>query len=62
MKRACPRMAIGGGARIDHLFEDGKSLCGNWMYGSGREVDPEDLEYEEGEICKECAREAGLIE
>lgn len=61
MKRARPRLALGGGARKDHLFEDKTSLCGKYTYGGGREVDPEELEYDDT-ICKQCARKAGLVE
>lgn len=54
MKRARPVNALGGTPRKDHLFKNGRSLCGNWMYLGGRRVDTEDIEEED--LCKSCLR------
>lgn len=61
MKRGRPTHALGGGARKDHLFEDKRSLCGKYIYGGGREVDPEGLVVDPSEVCKRCARAADNI-
>ena len=68
MKRARPTEAVGGTPTKDHLFgTDNRSLCGNWLYNGGRTVYPDrdghdDLiqAVEDGELCTECAREAGV--
>ncbi|WP_247005092.1 hypothetical protein [Halosolutus gelatinilyticus] len=46
-----------------HIFDGGRSLCQNWMYGSAtQEVDPENDSYREGKDCKECCRRAGILD
>lgn len=62
MRRGCPSLALGGGAKVDHLFEGKKSICGKYMWGGGYEVDPEDVQYEQGEVCKACCRGADGVE
>lgn len=60
MKRARPTNALGGTPRKDHLFGDDKrSLCGSWLYGGGREVDP-DVAENDDDLCQTCAGRAGL--
>ena len=51
-------MALGGGARKDHLFENKESLCGKYLYGGGREVDVDEQSTDDEELCKQCARKA----
>lgn len=63
IRRGRPTHALGGGARKDHLFTDKTSLCGKYMWGGGREIDPDRIDYEEqsDELCKSCAQEAGIL-
>lgn len=50
-------------ARRWHIFDGGRSLCGNWMYGAAdQDVDPEEDSYREGEDCKKCCRRAGVLD
>jgi hypothetical protein len=52
-------------ARKIHIFDNGTSLCGSWMYMGGTEYDfdqPKSLPVPNSDICKSCARKAGLIE
>jgi hypothetical protein len=48
-------------ARKWHIFEDGRSLCGNWMLVNNDEDVEEGDEIGEKD-CKKCGRKAGLIE
>lgn len=59
MKRGRPYNALGGTPRKDHLFENSRSLCGGWMYGGGREVDPADVNKNDDELCNRCASKVG---
>lgn len=68
MRRARPTNALGGTPTKDHLFgEDKRALCGSWLYGGGRTVDPEaDREtlaqaVKDGDLCARCARKAGVV-
>lgn len=59
LKRARPTNALGGTPRKDHLFApDKRALCGGWLYGGGREVAAEDVDVEDEDLCKACARKA----
>lgn len=55
-------------ARRYHIFEGkgvARSLCENWQLrhdGKDPEVDPDEDSFTEGEDCKECAREAGVLD
>lgn len=60
MKRGRPIHAQGGGARKDHLFEEDRSLCGSYLWGGGRDVNPDEMENDEDELCQRCARKAGV--
>jgi hypothetical protein len=50
-------------ARRFHIFDGTEALCSKWWYGSPS-AGPvgEDAEFEDGHDCKECCRQAGLIQ
>lgn len=52
-------------ARTWHVFEDGRSLCGNWALfnstGTKEDVTADDT-YSDEEDCKACARESDVLE
>lgn len=57
MKRGRPVHPLGGTPRKDHLFDEhGRSYCGKWMYGGGREVTESDIDPEDDELCKTCTK------
>lgn len=56
-------------SRRFHIFQGkgpmAESLCGNWMYAwndANEEVDPEEDGFKDGQDCKSCSREAGVLE
>jgi hypothetical protein len=56
-------------ARRFHVFEGesslAQSLCGSWRFGyhgDDPEVDPEGDSWRDGEDCKECCRQAGVLQ
>lgn len=61
MRIGKPIHALGGGARKDHLFEGKQSLCDKYMWGGGREIDLDEADLDEEEVCKKCLRKAGVI-
>lgn len=61
LKRGKPVHALGGGAQVDHLFRNGRSLCDKYMWGGGEPVDEEEVEYEPGQVCKTCCRKLGVV-
>lgn len=62
MKRGRPTNALGGTPRKDHLFEEKRSLCGKWLYGGGREVQPDEVDEDDEDLCKACARKVPGVE
>lgn len=66
MKRGRPVHALGGTPRKDHLFVDKESLCGKWMYGGGREIEPGEAISEDAlrddDLCRACLRKAAGLE
>lgn len=56
-------------SRRFHIFDGygpiSGSLCGNWQLGHQEaelDVDPESDSYTEGSDCKQCCRNAGLLD
>ena len=52
-------------ARRHHVFENGRSLCGNWMFvndGNEPEVKPDEDTFRDGKDCKNCSRRAGVLD
>ena len=45
-----------------HIFENGESLCNNWMFGAATQDVEADDSYTEGKDCKACCRKAGLLD
>ena len=49
-------------ARRNHIYDGIRSLCGNWLFTGDRVPVENDDTYREGEDCKVCCLEAGVLD